>query len=123
MTTIEKQQKVANEFLNEERDRWSRIDVLPPPSINAGDFFRVAVSTPRWVPASSRLPRGFSAWFLPHIPPGLTDSPQADTVRPTSMKNFTEHSNKMDKSDDIFKDTDIMAEGFFKFPSFFIWIR
>ena len=83
-------------------DKPSDLDVLP--GINVGDSYRVAVEpqSPRRVPASSRLPRGFCAWFLlqiptmgnltasnqPHIPPGLTDSPQADTARPAAGENF-----------------------------------
>ncbi len=77
--------------------------------MNAGDSYRIAVEpqSPRRVPASSRLPRGFCAWFLlqistmgnftasnqPHISPGLTDSPQADTARPAARESFnTTHS-------------------------------
>ncbi len=72
--------------------------------MNAGDSYRVAVEqqSPRRVPASSRLPRGFCAWFLlqipmmgnftasnqPHIPPGFTDSPQADTEHPAAKENL-----------------------------------
>ena len=96
--------------------------------MNAGDSCRVAAEpqSPRRVPASSRLPRGFCAWFLlqipmmgnftasnqPHIPPGLTDSPQADTEHSAAKENlgttrslylrpeghrFTEHLDKQRK--------------------------
>ena len=85
----------------------AHVDVLP--SMNAGDSYRVAIEpqSPRRVPASSRLPRGFRAWFLlqiptignftvtnqPHIPLGLTDSPQADTARPAAKEDFNTNSS------------------------------
>lgn len=62
------------------------------PCIHAGDSYRVAIEqrSPRRVPASSRLPRGFRAWFCLKfswqgifrlrtnisIPPDLPDSPR-----------------------------------------------